>query len=211
MRNLGNSELAIQIHSVFNHFLAAQPTASDPDEPSTSTSPPPAHPPTTPIAPALLLIGGNSLQDDKKHFFETGADILVGTPGRLEEFLLGSSSVALNKKSKGKGNVSRGSGTGIGDTRQLEVLVMDEADRYASKSSARLFALERDPADSCARCQQSARPRFHADFDPPARAFPQTASYGSLLGDDDRRSRPAGPRRSAEPGPGRRQGRSEKR
>ncbi|GAA5879355.1 hypothetical protein JCM3774_003801 [Rhodotorula dairenensis] len=122
-------ELAIQIHSVFNHFLAAQPTAQIPDDPSTSTAPPPALATSTPVAPALLLIGGNSLQDDKKQFFETGADILVGTPGRLEEFLLGSSSVAVNKKGKGKGSVSRGSGTGVGDTRQLEVLVMDEADR----------------------------------------------------------------------------------
>ncbi|GAA5976301.1 hypothetical protein JCM10908_005448 [Rhodotorula pacifica] len=122
-------ELAIQIHAVFNHFLAAQPTAQNPDQPSTSTAPPPTAHPSAPVAPALLLIGGNSLQDDKKQFFETGADILVGTPGRLEEFLLGSSSVALNKKSKGKGSVSRGSGTGVGDTRELEVLVMDEADR----------------------------------------------------------------------------------
>ncbi|KWU44091.1 DEAD-domain-containing protein [Rhodotorula sp. JG-1b] len=122
-------ELAIQIHSVFNHFLAAQPTAQNPDDPSTSTAPPPAPTSATPVGPALLLIGGNSLQDDKKQFFETGADILVGTPGRLEEFLLGSSSVAINKKGKGKGSVSRGSGTGVGDTRQLEVLVMDEADR----------------------------------------------------------------------------------
>lgn len=122
-------ELAIQIHSVFQHFLTAQPTAQNSDDPSTSTAPPPATTSATPVGPALLLIGGNSLQDDKKQFFETGADILVGTPGRLEEFLLGSSSVAINKKGKGKGSVSRGSGTGVGDTRQLEVLVMDEADR----------------------------------------------------------------------------------
>ncbi|BGP30662.1 ATP-dependent rRNA helicase spb4 [Rhodotorula toruloides] len=116
-------ELAIQIHSVFSHFIAAQPQPSS--EPSTSTSPPPS---TPPLAPALLLIGGNSLQDDKKQFFETGADILVGTPGRLEEFLLGSSSVAMSKK----GNSASGrreSGNGVGDTKSLEVLVMDEADR----------------------------------------------------------------------------------
>jgi hypothetical protein len=40
------------------------------------------------------------LQDDKKAFFENGATFLVGTPGRLEEFLLGRSNVALNKKTK---------------------------------------------------------------------------------------------------------------
>ncbi|BGP38660.1 ATP-dependent rRNA helicase spb4 [Rhodotorula kratochvilovae] len=119
-------ELAIQIHAVFKQFLDAQPSASS-SEPSTSTSPPPA-PTTPPIAPALLLIGGNSLQDDKKTFFETGADILVGTPGRLEEFLLGSSSVAMSKKGKG-GAVRRSTGVGVGDTKSLDILVMDEADR----------------------------------------------------------------------------------
>lgn len=125
-----HSELAIQIHAVFQQFLDAQPSASSADEPSTSTSPPPA--PTTPaIAPALLLIGGNSLQDDKKAFFETGADILVGTPGRLEEFLLGSSSVAMSKKGKG-GQVRRSTGVGVGDTKALDILVMDEADRYVA-------------------------------------------------------------------------------
>ncbi|GAA6004818.1 ATP-dependent RNA helicase SPB4 [Rhodotorula paludigena] len=118
-------ELAIQIHAVFRQFLAAQPGAAS-DDPSTSSTPPAST--TPPIAPALLLIGGNSLQDDKKAFFETGADILVGTPGRLEEFLLGSSSVAMSKKGKSSGN-RRSSGVGVGDTKSLEILVMDEADR----------------------------------------------------------------------------------
>ncbi|GAA5855453.1 hypothetical protein JCM8547_007836 [Rhodosporidiobolus lusitaniae] len=117
-------ELAIQIHAVFQQFISAQPVAN-PDESSTSSSPAPY---TLPLAPPLLLIGGNSLQDDKKAFFETSADILIGTPGRLEEFLLGSSSVALNKKGKGAAKKSS-SGVGVGDTRHLEVLVMDEADR----------------------------------------------------------------------------------
>lgn len=82
------------------------------------------------INTAQLLIGGNSLQDDKKAFFENGADILVGTPGRLEEFLLGSSSVALNKKTKKGSMKQQSSGVGVGDTKSLEVLVMDEADRF---------------------------------------------------------------------------------
>lgn len=139
-------ELAIQIHSVFQHFLAAQPTDQNPDDPSTSTAPPPTSTSATRVGPALLLIGGNSLQDDKKQFFETGADILVGTPGRLEEFLLGSSSVAINKKGKGKGSVSRGSGTGVGDARQLEVLVMDEADRCVALGND--FTFIGRPADT---------------------------------------------------------------
>ncbi|GAA5853902.1 hypothetical protein JCM3766R1_006584 [Sporobolomyces carnicolor] len=121
-------ELAVQIHSVFQQFIAAQPTAdsaADPSDPSTSTSV--ATDPLRTIAPPLLLIGGNSLQSDKQAFFETGADILIGTPGRLEEFLLGSSSVAMGKK--GKGGARKENGVGVGDTRGLEMLVMDEADR----------------------------------------------------------------------------------
>ncbi|GAA6009456.1 hypothetical protein JCM11491_003563 [Sporobolomyces phaffii] len=120
-------ELAVQIHSVFNQFVAAQPTAesADASDPSTSAA---SAPPIRTIAPPLLLIGGNSLQADKQAFFETGADILIGTPGRLEEFLLGSSSVAMGKKGK-SGGARKENGVGVGDTRGLEVLVMDEADR----------------------------------------------------------------------------------
>ncbi|GAA5946959.1 hypothetical protein JCM3765_002092 [Sporobolomyces pararoseus] len=121
-------ELAVQIHSVFNQFISAQPTSessADPSDPSTSTTP---AAPTRTIAPPLLLIGGNSLQADKQAFFESGADILIGTPGRLEEFLLGSSSVAMGKKGK-SGGARKENGVGVGDTRGLEVLVMDEADR----------------------------------------------------------------------------------
>lgn len=103
------SELATQIHSVFSQFIAAQPSTS------TSTA--------IPLPPPLLLIGGNSLQSDIKAFYDTGADILIGTPGRLEEFLLGNSSVGPQKKRKNESSV------GVGSTKELEVLVMDEADR----------------------------------------------------------------------------------
>ncbi|GAA5932305.1 ATP-dependent RNA helicase SPB4 [Sporobolomyces koalae] len=118
-------ELAVQIHSVFSHFINAQPTAAESEDPSTSAA---SELPGRTIAPPLLLIGGNSLQADKQAFFETGADILIGTPGRLEEFLLGSSSVAMGKKGKG-GGARKENGVGVGDTRGLEMLVMDEADR----------------------------------------------------------------------------------
>jgi ATP-dependent RNA helicase DDX55/SPB4 len=47
---------------------------------------------------------------DVKRFLETEADIVIGTPGRVQEFLLG----------KGKNAVS---------TKELEVLILDEADR----------------------------------------------------------------------------------
>ncbi|KAL8276635.1 hypothetical protein RQP46_010984 [Phenoliferia psychrophenolica] len=99
-------ELATQIHSVFSQFIASQSSTS-----------------SAPVLPApLLLIGGNSLQADIAAFYEGGADILVGTPGRLEEFLLGSSSVGpKNRRSE--------TAVGVGSTKELECLVMDEADR----------------------------------------------------------------------------------
>ena len=60
----------------------------------------------------LLLISSSesSPKDDVRRFLETGADIVVGTPGRVEEFLLGKGQEAVSVK-------------------ELEVLVMDEADR----------------------------------------------------------------------------------
>jgi ATP-dependent RNA helicase DDX55/SPB4 len=97
-------ELATQIHAVFSLFLASQPLPptpnSDPDPPE------PSHP------PALLLISSDksSPAQDIERFMSTSADIVIGTPGRVEEFLLG----------KGRNIVS---------VRELEVLVLDEADR----------------------------------------------------------------------------------
>lgn len=62
--------------------------------------------------PPLLLISSDdsSPAQDVQRFLETGADIVIGTPGRIEEFLLG----------KGRDAVS---------VKELEVLVFDEADR----------------------------------------------------------------------------------
>lgn len=106
---LWHRELATQIHAVFSHFISSQPSTS-----------------TSPLPPPLLLIGGTALSADIASFHETGAQILVGTPGRLEEFLLGSSSIG-NKHQK-----KQESSMGVGNTKQLEVLVMDEADRYVT-------------------------------------------------------------------------------
>lgn len=104
-------ELATQIHDVFDRFVQSQPSTSD-----------------NPIPRPLLLIGGNSLANDITQFKETKPTILVGTPGRLEEFLLGSSSIAqpLNGKNKKRKTVSSAP---HGSLKSLEVLVMDEADR----------------------------------------------------------------------------------
>ncbi|KAG6836515.1 hypothetical protein H0H93_007192 [Arthromyces matolae] len=91
-------ELATQIHSIFSLFLSAQPNED--------TSSAPQHP-----QPLLLISSAESSPaQDIKRFTESGADIVIGTPGRVEEFLLG----------KGRAVVS---------VRELEVLVLDEADR----------------------------------------------------------------------------------
>lgn len=52
----------------------------------------------------------SSPAQDVQNFLNTGADIVIGTPGRIEEFISG----------KGKNVVS---------TKELEILVLDEADR----------------------------------------------------------------------------------
>lgn len=55
-----------------------------------------------------LFIGGTSVQEDLRMFQENGGNIIVGTPGKLEDLL---------KRNK------------IFNTKELEVLVLDEADR----------------------------------------------------------------------------------
>ena len=89
-------ELASQIHSQFALFLQSQ-------QPNEGEQPYPE---------PLLLVSSeySSPAQDVERFLSTGADIVIGTPGRVEEFLLG----------KGKASVS---------VKELEVLVMDEADR----------------------------------------------------------------------------------
>ncbi|KIY42929.1 DEAD-domain-containing protein [Fistulina hepatica ATCC 64428] len=89
-------ELATQIHSIFKLFLSAQPSEDG----------------MARIQDPLLLISSKEISpaDEVKQFLSSGSDIVVGTPGRIEEFLLG----------KGQDVVS---------TKELEVLVLDEADR----------------------------------------------------------------------------------
>ncbi|EJU02514.1 DEAD-domain-containing protein [Dacryopinax primogenitus] len=98
-------ELAAQIHSVFSLFLASQPSSAEADEDSTEPAP-------LKYPPPLLLVSGSDStpHQDVSRLLETGADIVVGTPGRVEEFLLG----------KGQNSVS---------TKELDILVLDEADR----------------------------------------------------------------------------------
>lgn len=85
-------ELAVQVHGVFENFLQSR---ADMDNLATLK--------------ALLVVGGSSQSpaDDYKRFREGGSDVIVGTPGRVEELL----------KRPGV------------DAKGLEVLILDEADR----------------------------------------------------------------------------------
>lgn len=102
-------ELANQIHSVFSLFLSSQPRqrSSTPEAPTDLDNKDTEllYPP-----PLLIMSSESSPAQDIENFLSTGADIVIGTPGRIEEFLMG----------KGKNVVS---------TKELEVLVLDEADR----------------------------------------------------------------------------------
>lgn len=81
-------ELATQIHSIFQMFTHES------------------------LAPPLLLISSSESTpaQDLARFLDTEASIVVATPGRVDEFLLG----------RGKGIVR---------VKEMEVLVLDEADR----------------------------------------------------------------------------------
>jgi len=72
--------------------------------------------------------------EDIKRFLFQGSDVVIGTPGRIEEFLLG----------KGKGIVN---------VKELEILVLDEADRYALLRILIVFLLNHEST-------QSFRPRL---------------------------------------------------
>lgn len=92
-------ELAEQTVNVIQMFLDAQPERSSDDNDETR-----GH-----VGPVQLCVGGlkTTPAEDYRKFREEGPDILVGTPGRMEELL---------KK------------PGV-RTNELDVLVMDEADR----------------------------------------------------------------------------------
>ncbi|KAI8457608.1 P-loop containing nucleoside triphosphate hydrolase protein [Phakopsora pachyrhizi] len=120
-------ELAQQIHGVFNNFLESQPCTNDSDQAGPSTLPL-----NDPFLKVMLLIGGTghrSIKHDLSEFKDRGANILVGTPGRLEEFLLGYSTLEKTKKAKSMDLSSASLFHKHANLKGLEVLVLDEADR----------------------------------------------------------------------------------
>jgi ATP-dependent RNA helicase DDX55/SPB4 len=129
MHVLLERELATQIHSVFSLFLSAQPdNGISHESEGCERSPPPPEDiacPGTIFPPPLLLISSDqsSTAQDIQRFLFTGADIIIGTPGRMEEFLIG----------KGKAVVS---------VKELEVLVLDEADRWDSSAGVGAYLLK---------------------------------------------------------------------
>ncbi|KAJ3114609.1 ATP-dependent RNA helicase ddx55 [Physocladia obscura] len=72
-----------------------------------------------------LFIGGTSVNDDVTAFKTTGGNILVGTPGRLEDLLTSRSSLF--------------------NTKNLQVLVLDEADRLLEFETSVTLILARLP------------------------------------------------------------------
>ena len=86
-------ELASQISEVLSDFLSRIPSLSQ-----------------------LLLIGGSNINADIEKFQETGGNIIIGTPGRIEDLLMGKTKTT----------------TFASAMKSLEVLVLDEGDRLLS-------------------------------------------------------------------------------
>lgn len=104
-------ELAIQVHGIIQSFLLPTNDEENREQGIDLVTPASgkANRVTTKVAGALLTVGGSTSNpgDDYKKFKEQGSDIAVGTPGRVLELLE-------------RPNV---------DCKELEVLILDEADR----------------------------------------------------------------------------------
>ena len=95
-------ELIINSQPLLKDYRNAEDGAAASQEPLAHVLPPP-----------LLLVSGSdsSPQEDVARFLSEGSPIVVGTPGRIEEFLLKTGLTRVSVK-------------------ELEMLVLDEADRY---------------------------------------------------------------------------------
>jgi len=70
---------------------------------------------------SILLIGGNKVEKDIFKYDQGGGNIVIGTPGRLEDLLMGKTVGATQEQNKLV--------TGL---KSLEILILDEADRLLS-------------------------------------------------------------------------------
>ncbi|WVR03847.1 hypothetical protein IAU60_000844 [Kwoniella sp. DSM 27419] len=114
-------ELAQQIHDVFHHFLSSlipEPTEEAVPVASSSRSPCPAPAPAPAPYPLPMLVTSGT-PTPYETFLSLGANILIGTPGRLASFLLSPR------------------GTSVVRVSELDVLVLDEADRLLSSPDHR--------------------------------------------------------------------------
>ncbi|WWC97003.1 hypothetical protein V866_003880 [Kwoniella sp. B9012] len=110
-------ELAAQIHDVFHHFLSSLIPKPDPDlDGENQLSPPPT--PADPLYPLPILVTSGT-PTPYETFLSLGSNILIGTPGRLASFLLSPRGMSVVKVS------------------ELDVLVLDEADRLLSSPDHR--------------------------------------------------------------------------
>ncbi|GAM25139.1 hypothetical protein SAMD00019534_083140 [Acytostelium subglobosum LB1] len=112
-------ELATQTYNLLQQFINPQLEEETAQDGTTADEKKPVTVPTTlsttgtsPLGDlsSLLLIGGTDIYEDIQRFTREGGNILIGTPGRLDEF--------MSRIDKGQLK-----------TKQFEVLIMDEADR----------------------------------------------------------------------------------
>lgn len=157
-------ELARQIHSIFSIFLRSQPSAQrrtpssssgseDEEDSDASLESDWQYPP-----PLLLIASDSSPAQDVQRFLKTGADIIIGTPGRVEEFLIG----------KGKSIVN---------VRELEILVLDEADRSVSIQPVLISYM--------LTLVQTAWPWLPTNLDTDTHAFTKTTPHWAIQCDHD--------------------------
>ena len=103
-------ELALQTTSVLELFLKDHPAG---------------------LRYAAFIGGMRSFADDVKRYKQARPNILVGTPGRLEELLAGTVNGRFKKGANGA-SLPVSSATGAISAKHLEVLILDEADRYVN-------------------------------------------------------------------------------
>ncbi|WVF67158.1 hypothetical protein IAT40_001904 [Kwoniella sp. CBS 6097] len=117
-------ELATQIHDVFHHFLSSlipepEPEAEADQAGAAFSSRSPSPNPTEPAPYPLPMLVTSGTPTPYETFLSQQSNILIGTPGRLASFLLSPRGLSVVRVS------------------ELDVLVLDEADRLLSSPDHR--------------------------------------------------------------------------